>query len=135
MRSKEARADKQQNSRREPRSIPNREKGESAKEPVPAPTTTEDAVFGAAVKISDVHKAVSGVGHELHDFSDGIFVVAANHGFHQEDFGLAEQVRGTAKDVEIKAFGVNLDHVRQIHVAGRYDFVEGLHCDHFLLGT
>ncbi len=93
----------------------------------------EDAVPGAAIEIGDVHEAVSGVGHELNDFRDGIFVVAADHRFHQEDVGFAEQVGSADEDFEVETFRVNLHHFGWRGAAGGDDFVQGFYGDGRLL--
>src|SRR5260370_11307246 len=84
----------------------------------------EDAVAGAAVEVGDVDEAVSGCGHEFDDFRDGIFVIAANHGFHQKNVGFAEQAGGASEDLEVETFCVNLHHFGGRSAAGRDSFVQ-----------
>jgi hypothetical protein len=48
--------------KRHPRAASFAEKGEF--------TEPEQAVFGTAVEVSNIHEIVSGFGHEAHDFRD-----------------------------------------------------------------
>src|SRR6266446_6001170 len=95
----------------------------------------EDAVPRAAIQVGDVHQAVSGIGHEVDDFRDGIFVVAANHRLGQKDAGLAEEAGGAGENAQVEAFGVDLHYVREGRAAGSGDFVESLDFDGGLPGA
>src|SRR6266478_3014385 len=95
----------------------------------------EDSVPRAAIQVGDVHQAVSGIGHEVDDFRDGILVVAADHRLGQKDAGLAEEIRGAGENAQVEAFGVDLHHVREGRAAGSGDFVESLDFDGGLPGA
>src|SRR5216683_4828667 len=95
----------------------------------------EDAVPRAAIQVGDVHQVVSGIGHEVDDFRDGILVVAADHRLGQKDAGLAEEIRGAGENAQVEAFGVDLHHVREGRAAGSGDFIQSLDFDGGLPGA
>src|SRR5216683_4795880 len=95
----------------------------------------EDTVPRAAIQVGDVHQAVFGIGHEVDDFRDGIFVVAADYRLNQKDAGLAEETRGAGENAQVEAFGVDLHHVREGRAAGSGNFVECLDLDGGLPGA
>ncbi len=88
---------------------------------------------GAAVEVGDVEEAVAGAGHEADDFGGGVFVVAADDGFDEEDVGFAEEIGSAGENFEVEAFGVDFYHVGQGRADGGDDFVECFYGDGDLL--